>query len=400
MASDGSSREAHEAGGRAELPYRLRQQALMGAFARMALQTRDLDGLLARASELCAEALGAACCQVLEYRAGDHAFVIRACTGLGDERVGTGFSAADEATPASYAFRTGAGVLANGIQPGAEHDGARLHLPEALAPAGLCHAVNVPIALGDESRRAYGVLEAWGTDGHGFDRADQEFLAGFAGLIGIAVERHQGDARLRDALDHQVQLTREMSHRVKNSLATVAGLLSLQARTTEDQQARDALADARSRVEAVAQVHDQLWRQPDLAAVELSGFLGSLCEKLRESAPGHAITCEAPAMPIPADLAIPLGLFVNELVTNAIKYAYPGGHGPVRVEAVPEGEGRFRLSVSDDGVGLPEGFDTAAARRSLGMRVIHGLARQLGGELSVTGQGGACFSLTVNLAAA
>ncbi len=139
----------------------------------------------------------------------------------------------------------------------------------------------------------------------------------------------------------------------------MAGLLSLQARTTENQQARDALADARSRVEAVAQVHDQLWRQPDLAAVELSGFLESLCEKLRESAPGHAITCRAPAMPIPADLAIPLGLFVNELVTNAIKYAYPDGHGPVRVEAEARDEDRVRLSVSDDGVGLPEGFDAA-----------------------------------------
>ncbi|PIK68739.1 histidine kinase, partial [Methylobacterium frigidaeris] len=267
MASDGSIREAHEAGsGRAELPYRLRQQALMGAFARMALQTRDLDALLRRASELCAEGLSAACCQVLEYRAHDHAFVIRACTGLGDDRVGTDLTAGDEATPASYAFRTGAGVLANGIRPGAEHDGARfhppegLHLPEGPAPAGLCHTVNVPIALGDESRRAYGVLEAWGTEGHGFDRADQEFLAGFAGLIGIAVERHQGDARLRHALDHQVQLTREMSHRVKNSLGVVAGLLRLQARDAQSDEVRHALEDAGARIATVAEVHDHLWR--------------------------------------------------------------------------------------------------------------------------------------------
>ncbi|QRE76274.1 sensor histidine kinase [Methylobacterium aquaticum] len=399
MASDGSSREAHEAGGRAELPYRLRQQALMGAFARMALQTRDLDGLLARASELCAEALGAACCQVLEYRAGDHAFVIRACTGLGDERVGTGFSAADEATPASYAFRTGAGVLANGIQPGAEHDGARLHLPEALAPAGLCHAVNVPIALGDESRRAYGVLEAWGTEGHGFDRADQEFLAGFAGLIGIAVERHQGDARLRDALDHQVQLTREMSHRVKNSLGVVAGLLRLQARDAQSDEVRHALEDAGARIATVAEVHDHLWRGiHQLGMVELADFLRELVAKLQEEAPGHGLACQADPKVISADQAIPIGLVVNELVTNAVKHAYPHGTGPVRVSLAVEAEG-LRLSVRDDGIGLPPGFDVSMRQRSLGLKIIASLIRQLDGRLSIASDGpGAHFVLDIPLA--
>ncbi|MGX7708650.1 sensor histidine kinase [Methylobacterium sp. Gmos1] len=400
MASDGSIREAHEAGnGRAELPYRLRQQALMGAFARMALQTRDLDALLARASELCAEALGAVCCQVLEYRAGDHAFVIRACTGLGDDRVGTDFTAGDEATPAAYAFRTGAGVLANGIRPGTEHHGARFHLPEALAPAGPCHAVNVPIALGDESRRAYGVLEAWGTESHGFDRADQEFLAGFAGLIGIAVERHQGDARLRDALDHQVQLTREMSHRVKNSLGVVAGLLRLQARDAQSEEVRHALEDAGARIATVAEVHDHLWRGiHQLGMVELADFLRELVAKLREEAPGHDLACEADSKVISADQAIPIGLVVNELVTNAVKHAYPHGTGPVRVALSVREEG-LRLSVRDDGVGLPPGFDVSMRQRSLGLKIIASLIRQLDGRLS-TGEGGpgAHFVLDIPLA--
>ncbi|MET7245631.1 histidine kinase dimerization/phosphoacceptor domain -containing protein [Methylobacterium sp. EM32] len=405
MASDGSIREAQEAGnGRAELPYRLRQQALMGAFARMALQTRDLDALLARASELCAEALGAACCQVLEYRASDHAFVIRACTGLGDDRVGTDFAAGDEATPAAYAFRTGAGVLANGIRPGAEHDGARFHVPEvlrrpeALAPTSPCHAVNVPIALGDESRRAYGVLEAWGTEGQGFDRADQEFLAGFAGLIGIAVERHQGDARLRDALDHQVQLTREMSHRVKNSLGVVAGLLRLQARDAQSEAVRHALEDAGARIATVAEVHDHLWRGiHQLGMVELADFLRELVAKLREEAPGYDLACEADSKVISADQAIPIGLVVNELVTNAVKHAYPHGTGPVRVSLAVHEEG-LRLAVRDDGVGLPPGFDVSMRQRSLGLKIIASLIRQLDGRLSTAESGpGAHFVLDIPL---
>ncbi|KMO38356.1 histidine kinase [Methylobacterium tarhaniae] len=399
MASDGANREAQETGnGRAELPYRLRQQALLGAFARMALQTRDLDALLRRASELCAEGLGATCCQVLEYRARDHAFVIRACTGLEPDLVGTDVAAGDEATPASYAFRTGAGVLANGIQAGG-HDGGRFHLPEGLAPPGLCHAVNVPIALGDESRRAYGVLEAWGTEGHGFDRADQEFLAGFAGLIGIAVERHQGDARLRDALDHQVQLTREMSHRVKNSLGVVAGLLRLQARDAHSDEVRHALEDAGARIATVAEVHDHLWRGiHQLGMVELADFLRELVAKLQEEAPGHGLACEADPKVISADQAIPIGLVVNELVTNAVKHAYPQGTGPVRVSLAVRPDG-LRLAVRDEGIGLPPGFDVSMRQRSLGLKIIASLIRQLDGRLGIEGGGpGAHFVLDIPLA--
>ncbi|TNC15718.1 GAF domain-containing protein [Methylobacterium terricola] len=409
MASEGSIREASEAGnGRAELPYRLRQQALMGAFARMALQTRDLDALLQRASELCAEALGAACCQVLEYRAPDHAFVIRACTGLRADLVGTDVTAGDEATPSSYAFRTGAGVLANGIHPrsgqgkprqgAAEPDGARLHLPEGLAPADICHAVNVPIALGDESRRAYGVLEAWGREGHGFDRADQEFLAGFAGLIGIAVERHQGDARLRDALDHQVQLTREMSHRVKNSLGVVAGLLRLQARDAQSDEVRHALEDAGARIATVAEVHDHLWRGiHQLGMVDLAEFLRELVAKLQEEAPGHRLACQADPKVISADQAIPIGLVVTELVTNAVKHAYPQETGPVQVALSVKAEG-LRLTVRDDGIGLPPGFDVSMRQRSLGLKIIASLIRQLDGRLSTEESGpGAHFVLDIPL---
>ncbi|MEE8630400.1 MULTISPECIES: sensor histidine kinase [Methylobacterium] len=404
MANDGSNREAHEAGsGRAELPYRLRQQALMGAFARMALQTRDLDALLKRASELCAEGLASPCCQVLEYRARDHAFVIRACTGLPAALVGTELSAADEATPAAYAYRTGAGVLANGIPVGAggAQGEARFHLPGALAPAGTRHAVNVPIALGDESRRAYGVLEAWGSEGHGFDRADQEFLAGFAGLIGIAVERHQGDARLRDALDHQVELTREMSHRVKNSLGVVAGLLRLQARDAGTDEIRHALEDAGTRIATVAEVHDHLWRGlHQLGMVDLAAFLRELVAKLQGEAPGHALTCEAQSKVISADQAIPIGLVVSELVSNAVKYAYPRGTGPVRVSLAVREDG-LHLAVRDEGVGLPPGFDVSMRQPSLGLKIICSLIRQLDGRLATDSDGpGAHFVLDIPLAPA
>jgi two-component sensor histidine kinase len=342
---------------RPDLDYRLKQQKILSEFGVEALRADDLGRLLQRATELCAEGMSAQFCKALEYKPGEDTLLVIAGVGWGPNVVGHAHVGADLASPAGYALKTGQPVISNHLE-----NERRFRTPQLMADHGVRRALNVLIRNREGD---FGVLEVDDTREGQFDEADIAFMQGFANLLGGAIERQRSEARLQAALDRQELLTREMSHRVKNSLATVAGLLSLQARTTESQQARDALADARSRVEAVAQVHDQLWRQPDLAA-----------------------------------LAIPLGLFVNELVTNAVKYAYPGTHGPVRVEAVPSGEGKVRLSVSDDGVGLPEGFDTAAARRSLGMRVIHGLARQLGGDLAVSGSTGACFALTLDLAGA
>ncbi len=188
----------------------------------------------------------------------------------------------------------------------------RFRTPQLMADHGVRRALNVLIRNREGD---FGVLEVDDTREGQFDEADIAFMQGFANLLGGAIERQRSEARLQAALDRQELLTREMSHGSRTASPPWPAALA-PGPHHESQQARDALTDARSRVEAVAQVHDQLWRQPDLAAVELSGFLGALCEKLRESAPGHAITCEAPAMPIPADLAIPLGLFVNELVTT------------------------------------------------------------------------------------
>ncbi|GJD52027.1 hypothetical protein OPKNFCMD_4789 [Methylobacterium crusticola] len=373
---------------RSDLAYRLRQQKILSDFGVEALRADDLGRLLQRATELCAEGMSAQFCKALEYKAGHDALLVIAGVGWGPNVVGQATVGADLASPAGYALKTGQPVISNHLE-----DERRFRTPQIMAEHGVRRALNVLIRNREGD---YGVLEVDDTREGQFDEADIAFMQGFANLLGGAIERRRAEARLQAALDRQELLAREMSHRVKNSLAVVASLLSLQARGAESEHVRHALADARSRVEAVAQVHDQLWRQPDLAAIDLAAFLETLCEKLGESAPGHAIACRAASVVLPADAAIPLGLFVNELVTNAIKHAYPQGGGPVRVEAVATPGGGVCLSVSDDGVGLPPGFDAGGSRKSLGMRVIHGLARQLGGTLEVRGgPGGTRFALTL-----
>jgi two-component sensor histidine kinase len=258
----------------------------------------------------------------------------------------------------------------------------RFRTPQLLADHGIKRAINVLIEKGGERNDWFGVLEVDSSDPGQFDESDAQFLAGFAGLLGIAIERQQADAKLAEALEHQALLTREMSHRVKNSLTSVVGLLRVQAASAQSDDVKAALQDASSRVDTIAQVHDHLWRGTQIGFIELADFMTELCKKLKGTMQGHTLRSHADAMMLSADHAIPLGLLINELVTNAVKYAYPGGHGAIEVSA-HEIDGQLHVEVSDQGIGLPDGFEIDQPRASLGFKVIAGLTRQLQGHIKI-----------------
>ena len=362
---------------RDELPYRLRQQSLLGEFGRSALQTRDFQQILQRATELSAQGLEAPFAKVLEYLPDENRLLVRSGVGWAPGATDNTSLGADVESPAGFAYHTGKAAISNHL-----HEETRFRTPQLLADHGVRRAINVLIERGGEGNRPFGVLEVDSPDPGQFDRADAAFLVGFAGLLGIAIERQQADARLQEALDYQALLTREMSHRVKNSLAVVVGLLRVQALSAQSEDAQSALADAGSRVATIAQVHDHLWRGTQIGFVELADFMGELCNKLQEAAPGHTVLCHADQTRLSADQAIPLGLLVNELVTNAVKYAYPDRADAIQVSAREIG-GRLQVEVSDQGIGLPEGFDIDQPSKSLGLRLINGLLRQLNGQLKI-----------------
>ena len=350
---------------------------MLGDFGRAAMQTRDFQQILQRATELCAEGLEARFAKVLEYLPDEHRLIVRAGIGWAPDTIDIVSLAADIGSPAGYAYQTGTTVISNHLE--AE---TRFRTPQLLADHGVRRAINVLIERGGEGKEFFGVLEVDSADPGQFDEADAHFLAGFAGLLGIAIERQQADAGLQAALEHQELLTREMSHRVKNSLTSVVGLLRVQARSAQSDDVKNALEDASARVATIAQVHDHLWRGSQIGFVDLEDFMSELCKKLKGSTEGLTLHCHADAMRLSADHAIPLGLLINELVTNAVKYAYPEGKGAVEVSA-REIDGNLHVEVSDQGVGLPDGFDIEQPRKSLGFKVINGLVRQLQGHITV-----------------
>lgn len=224
-------------------------------------------------------------------------------------------------------------------------------------------------------------------------------LAGFALVLALLFIRAQRDLsldreaeaenaeRLRKLLADRTLLLDEVNHRVKNSLQQIASVVRLQSRNVKDEEARDALDKTLARIMAVGRVHEQLYRAGgDVGAFDAGTYAKALARELVESL-GDGVDLETEVEPAQLDLrqAVPLALILNELITNALKYGRsPDRPCKIRVTFGTQGED-FRLSVSDNGAGLPDGF-VPKSHKSLGMRAVDALARQLQGRFLVEEQ--------------
>lgn len=225
-------------------------------------------------------------------------------------------------------------------------------------------------------------------------------LALFAGLLTLLFFRAIRDLtldreaeadnaeRLRGLLADRTLLLDEVNHRVKNSLQQIASVVRLQSRNVTQPEARDALDKTLSRIMAVGRVHEQLYRAGgEVGQFDAGLYAEALARELVESLGRDDIELRTEVEPANLDLrqAVPLALILNELITNALKYGCP----PDRPCRILVGFGTFgedyRLSVSDNGVGLPPGFTTRSTK-SLGMRAIEALSRQLQGRFVVEQQ--------------
>ncbi|ACA17598.1 multi-sensor signal transduction histidine kinase [Methylobacterium sp. 4-46] len=193
-------------------------------------------------------------------------------------------------------------------------------------------------------------------------------------------------------------LAKEIDHRVKNSLQIVSAFLHMQRRQVKDPAAQQAFSETMGRVMSVARVHDSLYQTESVDEVDLGQTIENLCADLSAMA-GDRHTLELDAeqgLMVPYRKAVALSLIATELVTNAFKYAYDGAEGGrVSVSVASQAEGRVRLSVRDEGRGLPTGWAEAPARGTgLGMKLVRAMLEQINARIEVEPCLGTCFTVT------
>ncbi len=199
-------------------------------------------------------------------------------------------------------------------------------------------------------------------------------------------ERKQAE-RILDALREKEVLLKEVHHRVKNNLAVISSLFYLQSQYTQDAGTIKILQESQERVRCMALVHESLYRSESLAAIDFGRYASELCHRLFQTYGGgsgiHLRTRLDPVL-LSIETAIPCGLILNELITNALTHGFPGGReGEVEVRLEEDRPQTCTLSVSDTGVGIPRGL-SAREGDSLGLRLIRSLTRQLQGDFELS----------------
>ncbi|MEP7031567.1 MAG: histidine kinase dimerization/phosphoacceptor domain -containing protein [Pseudolabrys sp.] len=353
---------------------RLRQQEILAELGVIALQGAPLGELLDKTAKLVAEGLEADFCKILEYHPSEQRFLVTAGVGWKPDVIGVATVGADIESPAGFALITGKPVISNHLE-----NEKRFRTPELLARHGIRRAMNV-ILQGDGV--PYGVLEVDSQAEGEFSVRDVAFLQGAANVLGMAIERNRIEGNLRAALERNQLLLREVNHRVNNSLALVASMLHLKAATVSEE-IKAHLDEASNRITAIARAHHRLYKTENFEMLDLGTYLDDICDNLSESLPDCEVQFSAVVgIEIPPDQAVPVALFVNELVTNAAKHGRGDSKLEIWVKLTSEGEHNVSISVRDNGHGLPENFDIAA-QKGLGMRLVSGFAKQLHGEMTI-----------------
>ena len=358
------------------LGRRIRQQEILSELGVTALQGATFEQLMADTARLTAEGMQSEFCKILEHIPAENVLLVRAGVGWGPGIVGVATIGTDLASPAGFALRTGQPVISNHLE-----NEERFRTPELLVQYGIHRAMNV-ILQGDG--RPFGVLEVDSRSEDEFATHDLAFLQGAANVLGMAIERERHERSLKAALARQEVLLKEITHRVKNSLAIVARMLKLQAGHMDDPELTRHLQEAAYRVSAVAKAHERIHQGNDTDRLDLGIYIEQVCQDLNGVVSPCSIEVETEhGIEIATDRAIPIALVATELITNAIKHAYHGQPvGRIRVCLTRGAEDLIELVVRDDGDGLPSEFDPRSAT-GLGMRIVQAFTQQLKATMAV-----------------
>jgi two-component sensor histidine kinase len=222
-------------------------------------------------------------------------------------------------------------------------------------------------------------------------------VVAFARLDNMFIAARQDADSLKRLNESKTILLRELAHAVANNFASVAALITVRSNAIGDTRAKAVLDEAVEQIRIMGQVHSRLRANDRDVSLDSRDFLENLCDELKASlARGRRISiqCQADDLPLSTHQAISVGLVVNELVTNAIKHAFPDDRrGRIRVSFEARSDNQLQLCVEDDGVGFA---DCSQRKGGLGQELVHGLSRELDGHLDVkTSEQGSSFCLRI-----
>lgn len=227
-----------------------------------------------------------------------------------------------------------------------------------------------------------------------FDEKSGE-LKEMISVVRDITERKRGEeARAENARQKEL-LLHEIHNRVKNNFAILTSLMTMQRERIPDTVFGRAISDLQLRVRTMSLVHEQLYESEGISAISFNNYLYNLAMIVTNAYKNERITLITNITPceLPIEMVMPLGLIVNELLTNAYKYAFPGNRtGVLKVELLPAGEDRWELIIEDNGIGLPDGFFDEKSR-SMGMQIVHILVEQIEATLGIGSENGSRFRI-------
>ena len=211
-------------------------------------------------------------------------------------------------------------------------------------------------------------------------------------------KRKKAEAALQDALREKELLLREVYHRVKNNLQVILSLLNLQARGVKDRKTLDVLRESQNRIRSMALIHEKLHQSRDFTEINVADYVRGLSqhfmEAYRTDMDRVGLDVEAADIRLDSEKAMLCGFIISELVSNALKHAFPEGkEGRIKVDLRRKGKTAVVLTVSDNGVGLPPSIEVKKSS-TLGLQLVYALVQQLSGKIGVDRTAGTTFRIT------
>lgn len=356
----------------------LDQQAILADFGHQALLTDDLDALLQEAAALAAKGLDTDHAKVMELLPGDDKLLLRAGIGWGPDTVGVATFDTGNSSATGYALQTGEPVISDDI-----NTDPRFRTSDFLRRHGITSSINAIICGRDND--VFGVLQCDSRERRDFTEHDVNFLQNFANILAAAIARTKANRLLAEAAEEKALLLRELQHRVNNDIQVISALLIIESQHSKDPETKRRLETVASRVAVLGLIHKRLYAAGEVGQVELGGYIRELCAdrfSMHGLAPDAPIKLNVQVTPVTVghDMAMVIGLILNELLTKSLKRNQGQRHGTVTVILDRLDPEQACLTVGDSFVGEPP--QPEPGRGGSGLQLVARFAAQIGGSFA------------------